>query len=123
MKVDLFKQVKNYTDRDGNERTGTYFFVRCGDVNVPIQATYFKNAAEGDKGYSSRKQLLSAFATKLPTNAQNTERSATKCPTCGGQMTLQHDEIDDNGKHIYYWLCKNCSSVTALSEDGSSVTV
>lgn len=91
MKVDLFKQIKNFVDNDGNERTGTYFFVRCGDVNVPVQVTYFKSP-EGDRLYSSRKQLLSAFATRFPLNKQKLEQDAQSFQ----KHDDESDELEDN---------------------------
>ena len=65
--VQLFKKKKNYVDNEGNERTATRFYVLCGDVLIPIEVSYFKSP-EGapDKAYTSRKQVLSAFAQELP---------------------------------------------------------
>ena len=64
--VDLFKKQVKYNDKEGKEKTATNFYLRCGDVLVPIDIKYFPDESGVDKGYGARKTVLSAFANVLP---------------------------------------------------------
>lgn len=65
--VKLFKKKGSYVDKDGNEKTYTNFYVRCGDDNlIPVQVCYFENEEGRDPQYSVRRGILSAFAETLP---------------------------------------------------------
>ncbi len=66
--VSLMKKKGSYIDgKTGEEKKVTNFFVRCGDVLIPIEVKYFKNKETGkDDRYRERRVLLSAFAEDLP---------------------------------------------------------
>ncbi len=69
--INLFKKNYTYKGNDGNERTGTRFYVECGDTLVPVEVSYFDKKDEkgnslGDSNYKSRKAVLSSYATVLP---------------------------------------------------------
>ena len=67
--VQLFKRKKKYTDKDGNEKVATNFFVKCGDEGelIAIDIHYFPNAKfdDRDPGFTGRKAVMEAFATTL----------------------------------------------------------
>ena len=61
--VSLLKKNGSYVNKDGEEKKVTNFFVRCGDVLVPIEVKYFESKETGkDDRYRERRVLLSAFA-------------------------------------------------------------
>ena len=67
----LFKKNYTYTDKTGEERTGTRFYLQCGDALIPIEVSYFdkkdeKGNSQGDPNYKSRKAVLSSYAQVLP---------------------------------------------------------
>ena len=65
--VSLLKKNGSYVNKDGEEKKVTNFFVRCGDVLVPIEVKYFESKETGkDDRYRERRVLLSAFAEELP---------------------------------------------------------
>ena len=66
--VNLLKKRGSYVDnKTGEEKAFTNFFVRCGDVLVPVEVKYFEDKETGkDKRYRERCVLLSAFAEDLP---------------------------------------------------------
>ena len=109
--VKLLKKISNYTDKDGNERTATNFFVECGDVLVPVEVKYFEDKETGrDDRSRERKVLMSAFAEELPerptqnkaksTNGQaKNEDKATQAAEKGKKPTLQ--TADDDGDIPY----------------------
>lgn len=67
MQVELFKRIVTYKDGEGEERKATNFFLKCGDVIVPVEVKYFENKETGkDKDFVTRKTVLSAFADELP---------------------------------------------------------
>ena len=67
MQVNLYKRNVNYTNQDGEVKSATNFFVRCGDELIPVEVKYFKDKETGeDKNYRVRKSLMSAFAEELP---------------------------------------------------------
>ncbi len=74
MQVQVFKRISNYTDKDGNEKSATNFFIECGDSLVPVEVKYFRNDEGQDPNYRTRKALLSAFAELLPEKSKNTEK-------------------------------------------------
>ena len=67
MKVELFKRIVEYTNKEGETKTATNFFVQCGEVLVPVEVKFFEDKKTGeDKNYRTRKTLMSAFAEELP---------------------------------------------------------
>lgn len=65
--VGLFKKVGKYTDKQtGKEKPFTNFYLRCGDSLIPVQVVYYENEEGRDPQYSGRKEVLKAFAEKLP---------------------------------------------------------
>ena len=67
MQVELFKRIVTYKDGEGEERKATNFFLKCGDVLVPVEVKYFEDKETGkDKNFVTRKTVLSAFADELP---------------------------------------------------------
>ncbi len=71
MNIKLLKKPYTYTNKDGEEVKATRFYVMCGDTLIPIEPTYFsKKDEEGnvipDKGFASRKAVLSSYAEVLP---------------------------------------------------------
>ena len=70
--VNLLKKNGSYVNKDGEEKKVTNFFVRCGDVLVPIEVKYFESKETGkDDRYRERRVLLSAFAEELPDKGKN----------------------------------------------------
>ena len=70
--VKLYKKLATYTNKDGEEKQATNFFIACGDEFVPIDIKYFEDKETGiDKNYRVRKTLLSAFAELLPERENN----------------------------------------------------
>ena len=64
--VKLYKKMATYV-KDGEERTATNFYIKCGDALVPVEVRYFENKETGrDDRYRERKVLMSAFAEDLP---------------------------------------------------------
>lgn len=79
--VKLYKKLATYTDKNGEEKQATNFFVACGDQFVPIDVKYFEDKETGiDKNYRVRKTLLSAFAELLP-EWENNGKKKTKVDT------------------------------------------
>ena len=63
----LFKKNSTYKDKDGNEKTATNFYLKCGDELIPIEVRYYEGKdGTPDPNYRSRKSVLSAFAEVLP---------------------------------------------------------
>lgn len=59
MMVELLRKKVEYQDKDGEERTATNFYVRCGNQLVPIEVKYFADKESGqDRFYGTRKTLL-----------------------------------------------------------------
>lgn len=71
--VQLFKKVGKYTDKDGKEKTSTRFYVKCGDVLVPVEIPYFEGEDGRDYQYASRRAVLSAFSDTLPEKQVTTD--------------------------------------------------
>ena len=70
--VSLLKKNGSYVNKDGEEKKVTNFFVRCGDVLVPIEVKYFESKETGkDDRYRERRVLLSAFAEELSNKGKN----------------------------------------------------
>ena len=68
MEIKLFKKDTSFTDKQSGEmRQATRFYLQCGDALIPVQVTFFENPETGkDSQYASRKAILKAFATDLP---------------------------------------------------------
>ncbi|MGN1078020.1 MAG: hypothetical protein ACI4ST_05850 [Candidatus Gallimonas sp.] len=64
--VGLFKRSGKYKDQNGEEKSFTNFYVRCGDALIPVQVCFFKNDEGKDPQYVGRKEVLKAFAEVLP---------------------------------------------------------
>ncbi len=66
--VKFFKKTSSYVDKnDGKDKTAVNFYIKCGDVLVPVQVRYFEDKTTGeDSHYRERKVLLTAFAEELP---------------------------------------------------------
>lgn len=45
--VKLLKRKVPYVDKEGKDRIATNFFLRCGDVMIPIEVKYFENKETG----------------------------------------------------------------------------
>lgn len=76
--VQLFKNQKKYVDRNGQEKVATNFYLKLGDVLVPIEPKYFQDKETGlDKAYVSRKTLMSALAETLPSRPSNSANKET----------------------------------------------
>ena len=72
--VKLFKKNVEYTNKDGEVKTATNYFVQCGNVLVPVEVKYFEDKETGvDKHYATRKTLMSAFAEDLPERPKKQE--------------------------------------------------
>ena len=84
--VKLYKKLATYTNKDGEEKQATNFFIACGDELVPIDIKYFEDKETGiDKNYRVRKTLLSAFAELLPERENNGKnKTATSKPAASG---------------------------------------
>ncbi|MCM1440223.1 MAG: hypothetical protein NC131_13620 [Roseburia sp.] len=73
MQVLLFKKSGTYTDRDGQEKQYTNFYVKCGDSLVPVNVPYFEGEDGRDYQYNGRKEVLKAFADILPDKNNSSE--------------------------------------------------
>lgn len=78
--VKLYKKLAKYTGKEKDAKTGeekevektaTNFYVKCGDMLVPIDVKYFGSGDNPDKNYRSRKSVMSAFADELPDKPAN----------------------------------------------------
>ncbi len=70
MEVKLFSQKGKYNNKEGQERTYTNFYVKCGDKMIAVEPKYFGTNEKPDTGYSGRKAILDAFAEPLPPKEQ-----------------------------------------------------
>lgn len=66
MLLELMKKESKYKDKDGNEKTGTSFYLQAGDQIIGIEAVNYSKEGKPDKGYVARKAILSAMASQLP---------------------------------------------------------
>ena len=77
MQVELLKKSGKYTDKDGNEKNYTNFYIRCGDTIVPIEPCFFPNKETGkDNQFIGRKEIMKAFASALPEMDKSVDFSA-----------------------------------------------
>lgn len=66
MLVNLMKKNRTYTDKDGQEKTTTNFFLKCGDSVIPIDVKYFPDKdTKKDIRYQGRRDVLRALADPL----------------------------------------------------------
>lgn len=118
MVLELFKQISNYTDKEGKERTATNFYLKCGEEMIPIEVRYFKDKQDNQKidgNYRARKLVLSAFATELPKKQKNKKLPSSKiCPNCNHEMGV--DDVD--GNDAIYFLCDACGLQITCYSDG-----
>lgn len=72
MQVQLFKKISNYTDRDGQAKTATNFYIQCNDALIPVEVKFFPNPQMNnvDPNFRGRKMTLSAFADLLPDRSE-----------------------------------------------------
>lgn len=71
MQVELFKKSGTYVNsKDNKEKGYVNFYLRCGSSLVPINVCFFPNESGKDPQYISRKEVLKAFATDLPTTSK-----------------------------------------------------
>lgn len=116
--VELFKQLSDYTDKDGNKKTATNFFLKIGSDFIPIEVRYFKdkkNPDTPDKNYRGRKMVLSAFAVELPKKVKKELPEDKSCPICGHSMVVDDRDGDDS----IYFFCENCHSCVVCYSDGT----
>ena len=65
VQVNLTKKETPY-EKNGEKKIATAFFVECGDEQIDVQVVYHKGKnGEPDKTYTTRKAILSAFATPI----------------------------------------------------------
>lgn len=90
MKVELYKKITPYKDKDGVEKLGTSFYVACGDQTIGIEPVYYqkKGSNDPDRGFVARKAVLAAFADELP------EKPAKPSAT---QSTIGAGNLNPNG--------------------------
>lgn len=69
MGIELYKEKKTYTAKDGTERVATNYFLQLGDALIPIEVKYFKGEDGKDPNYQRRKGVVDAFAKQRPTKA------------------------------------------------------
>lgn len=73
MVAELFKKVSKYTTSDGQEKTATRFYLRCGGTLVPVEVSYFEGKdGSKDTQYAGRKAVMTAFADDLPEKPKHT---------------------------------------------------
>lgn len=79
MKVELYKKITPYKDKDGVEKLGTSFYVECGDQLIGVEPVYYqkKGSNDPDKGFVARKAVLAAFASELPEKQQKPSPAQT----------------------------------------------
>lgn len=71
MQVELFKKAGTYVDnKDNVEKHYVNFYLRCGSSLVPVNVCFFPNESGKDPQYISRKEILKAFASDLPTSSK-----------------------------------------------------
>ena len=92
--VKLFKRNGTYTDKDGNEKKFTNFYVQCGDQLISVTPTYFENEEGRDPAYAGRKMVLSAFAEELPDKKSDKADKQEEKPTPKKKPKLE--TMDDN---------------------------
>lgn len=125
MQVSLFKKISNYTDKDGQEKTATNFYVQCNDALIPVEVKFFPDSKFGgsDPNFRGRKMTLSAFADTLPDKAVKKsnvkELPHMECPNCHQPMRLDDKDIDSNGKGSYWWMCDKCNVSFEQDTDGN----
>lgn len=99
--VKLWKKQAQYTNKDGEERTATNFFVDCGGIFVPVEVKYFEDKETGrDDHYRERKTLLTAFADTLPDRDKDNlpkKQTSAKLPEANKpiQKTFSDKDIDN----------------------------
>ena len=65
MEVKIYKGRRIYEQGDGSEKAVEQFFIKCGDVLIPIKVAFFGTDEKRDYQYSGRKAVLSSFAEVL----------------------------------------------------------
>ena len=90
--VKLFKRNGTYTDKEGNEKKFTNFYVQCGDQLISVTPTYFENDEGRDPAYVGRKMVLSSYAEELP-EKEKTDKPDVKG---GGKKNPKLETLDDD---------------------------
>jgi hypothetical protein len=63
----LFHKKSNYVDKQGNEKVATNFFLKIGNMLIPIEVKYFPNKETNiDNQYQARRAVMSSFSEELP---------------------------------------------------------
>lgn len=72
--VKLVKKRTTYTDKNGEQKRGTNFYLQVGNEYVPIEVVFFPNdKCEGrDPAFAGRMAVLSAIAEELPSKPLKT---------------------------------------------------
>lgn len=97
MQVSLFKKSGTYTNKEGEEKKFTNFYVRCGDALISVEPCYFPNKETGkDNQYSGRKEVLKAFAEELPEKGKTADIPVSE-EEKGKKPQLQPFPDDDSG--------------------------
>ena len=92
--VGLFKKQVEYTNKDGEDKIATNYFVQCGDVMVPVEVKYFESKETGkDDRYRERRVLMSAFAEELPEKDYD-ERKSSKRKAGKAPVPVSDDDSD-----------------------------
>ena len=78
MQVELLKKTGKYTDKDGNEKNYTNFYIRCGDSLIRIEPFFFPDKNTGkDNQFIGRKEIMKAFASVLPETDKSGDSSTS----------------------------------------------
>ena len=82
--VKLVKKHTTYTDKNGEQKRGTNFYLQVGNEYVPIEVVFFPNdKCEGrDPAFAGRMAVLTAIAEELPEKPAKTKPQQNE-PTPG----------------------------------------
>lgn len=119
--VKLLKQLSNYVDKEGNEKTATNFFVECGGERIPVEVRYFNGPdGEPDRYYRARKMVLASHAEELPKKKKVKLPEDKLCPKCKRFMLVD----DHDGYDAVYFTCEECGiNVTCYSDGTETVYI
>ena len=93
--VSLYKKQVEYQNKDGETKTATNYFVKCGDQMVPVEVKYFENKETGrDDRYRERRVLMSAFAEELPEGKKGSKKQQASGNSQNGNYTPPEDDSD-----------------------------
>lgn len=67
MDVKVLKKMVDYKDKNGEDKKALNFYLKVGDLLVPIEIKYFADKKTGvDNTYQRRKGAMEACAEWLP---------------------------------------------------------